>query len=97
MAASAGFQLLSNATATGSQFNWPGGIGVFAVVATFNGSTIKLQFVGPDASTLVDAGTATTLTANGAGVFYLPPCLIQATVTGGPPAGAYATASRVVS
>ncbi len=71
-------------------------MGVFAVVATFGGATIKLQFLGPDGSTLIDAGAATTLTANGAGVFYLPPVNIQCTITAGPPSGVYATASRVV-
>lgn len=97
MAASAGVTLLSNASASSAQANWPGGIGVFAVVGTFGGATVKLQFVGPDGTTLIDAGSATTFTAAAGGVFYLPPCQIQATVVGGTPSGLYATASRVNS
>jgi len=75
---------------------WPGGIGVFAVVGTFGGATISLQFIGPDGLTLIDAGTATTLTAAGAGVFYLPPGPIVATITGGAADAIYASASRVL-
>jgi hypothetical protein len=88
-------QLLSNATATGVKKYWPGGRGVFMAAGTFSGSTVKLQFLGPDGSTLIDAGTNTTLTSAGAGIFDLPPCQIQATVSGGPPSGMYATAARV--
>jgi hypothetical protein len=74
----------------------PGGIMVFAAAGTFNGATINLQFLGPDGSTLITAGTQTTLTAAGAGVAYLPPCQVQATVTGGPPSGIIASLARVV-
>lgn len=95
MAASAGATLLTNATATGALLDWPGGIGVFVAVGTFSGATVKLQFVGPDGTTLVDAGTATTLTAAGAGVFYLGPCQVKATISAGPPSGIYASVSRV--
>jgi hypothetical protein len=87
--------LLVNGSASGSPTFWPGGIGVFTAIGTFNGATVKLQFQGPDGSTLLDAGAATTLTAAGAGVFYLPPCNIQATVVGGPPSGIQAAADRV--
>jgi hypothetical protein len=74
-------QLLIRAKASGQQFEWPGGIGVFMCSGTWNGATVSLQFVGPDGVTLITAGTATTLTANGGGVFYLPADNIQATVT----------------
>ena len=74
---------------------WPGGQGLFAVAGTFNGATIKLQYILPDGVTLVDAGAATTFTAAGGGLFTLPPGPIQATVTGGPPAGVFAAASRI--
>jgi hypothetical protein len=71
---------------------------MFSVIATFNGATIKLQMVGPDGSTLLDVSTSqTNLTANGAGVVDLPPCQVQATVVGGPPAGVFASLARVVS
>ncbi len=73
--------IMSASAVSSAQVEWPGGIGVFAASGTFNGATISLQFVGPDGTTLITAGTATTLTAAGAGVFYLPRCLIQATIT----------------
>lgn len=70
--------LASNASATGSAMTWPGGPGTFTATATFGGGTVKLQFLGPDNSTWVDADagqttTPCTLTANGGGDFELPP------------------------
>lgn len=95
--AAAGVTLLTTAAVTGAQVTWPGGAGVFAVSGTWNGATVTLQFVGPD-GTLVTAGTATTLTANGAGVFYLPRGLIQATMSGaGGSTSLTATAKPIVS
>jgi len=70
-----------SSASSGPQINWAGGMGIFAAVGTWGGATASLQFVGPDGSTLISAGTATNLTSNGAGVFYLPRCKIQATVT----------------
>lgn len=88
------FTLLSNASATGAAVQWPGGQGTFAVVGTFGGATVALQFLGPDGSTYINAGTNTTLTAAGAGNFILPPVLIRATVTGGTPSALYASATK---
>lgn len=95
MGTTAGFDLLNNAIATGNAFLWPGGQGVFSAAGTFNGATVKLQFLGADNVTWVDAGAATTLTVAGAGVFILPPCRIRAAVTGGPPASMFANVGRV--
>jgi len=92
---SAHVELLINAAASGPLTFWPGGMGMFSAVGTFSGGTVNLQFQGPDGSTLVTAGGNTTLTAPGAGIFYLPPCQIQATITGGPPSGIYAAADRI--
>lgn len=92
---SAGVTLLSNAAATGSQLLWPGGQGAFMVAGTFAGATISLQFLGPDNTTWIDAGIATTLNAVGAGLFTLPACPIRASITGGPPSGIYAAAHRI--
>jgi len=97
MSSTSGGNLITNGAASSGKVAWQGGMGVFSVVGTFNGATVKLQFVGPDGTTLVDAGVGTTLTANGAGVFYLPPCPIQATITGGPPTGVYAHVARIPS
>lgn len=101
MAGSWGAQLIGSGvtggTATGALVDCPGGVCVFAVVASaWNGATVKLQVMGPDGATLIDAGVNTTLTANGMGVAYLPPGQIQATVVGGPPAGVFASIARVV-
>lgn len=87
--------LLSNAAATGASSYWRGGRGMFAAAGTFNGATVKLQFLGPDGSTWIDAGTNTTLTAAGGGIFDIPPSQIRGAVSGGPPSGMYATAARV--
>jgi len=90
-------QLLSNASATGSWVQWDGGVGVFSAAGTFGGGTITLQFLGPDGTTAIAAGTDTTLTAAGGGMFTLPPCRIRAAVSGGPPSGMYAQADKVRS
>jgi hypothetical protein len=74
--------VLSNAATSSSLVSWPGGIGVFSAVGTWNGATLTLEFIGPDGVTLVPAGTATTMTANGAWTFYLPKCLLKAVMSG---------------
>jgi len=61
--------LVSNASATGSWFPWPGGRGEFRVEGTFPG-TVKLQCKGPN-GTAQDVGIDTTLTAAGGGIFEL--------------------------
>lgn len=83
--------LLSNASATGTWLQWPGGKGAFAVEATFGGGTVKLQVKGP-AGGAIDVSSATTLTAAGAGIFELPPCEIRANVATA--TAVYATATR---
>lgn len=90
-------QLLSNASATGSAAQWDGGTGVFTAAGTFSGSTVTLQFLGPDSSTWINVGVDTTLAAAGGGGFVLPPCRIRAAVSGGPPSGMYAQADKVRS
>lgn len=87
--------LLSNASATGSATQWPGGTGVFAAAGTFGGATVSLQFLGPDGSTWIDAGSDTTLTTAGGGGFFLDSGQIRAAVSGGSPSGLYASANQV--
>lgn len=89
------FSLLSNASTTGPAVGWPGGVGVFSASGTWGGGTVTLEFLGPDGTTYLAAGTQTTLTSNGAGVFYLPHTMIKALVSGGAPSALYATASVV--
>lgn len=83
--------LLSNAAATSASFPWPGGVGIFMAEATWGGGTVKLQYQTPNSS-WVDAGVETTLTANGGGVFELPPCNIRASVATA--TAVYATATH---
>lgn len=87
--------LLSNASATGSAVVWPGGRGSFLAAGTFGGATVKLQVLGPDGTTWIDAGTYTTLTAAGVGNFDLPQGQIRASVSGGTPSALYAVAVTV--
>lgn len=70
--------LLSNASATSAGAQWGGGRGVFAVVATFGGGSVTLQYLGPDEATWLTGATA--LTANGLVAFELPPGQIRAAV-----------------
>lgn len=94
MQAAGAIPLLADAAATGAAKPWPGGRGHFAVAGTFDGNTVALEFLGPDDTTWIAAGSATSLTSAGGGVFELPPCAIRASVTGeGTSAGLYAVAS----
>ena len=88
-------ELLTNASAAGSTKIWPGGRGTFWAGGTFSGATVALRVLGPDNATWVDAGSYTSLTANGAGNFDLPQGQIRANVTGGSPTGLYAIACTV--
>ena len=73
--------LLKQDSQTGILKWWRGGAGLFSVVGTWGGATATLQFSGPDGATMIPVGTSTTLTANGAGSFNLPPCWIQAAIS----------------
>lgn len=87
--------LINGAAAQGQTWTfWPGGQGVFTADGTFGGATVTLTYQNPDGSTQA-AGINTTLTAPGNGTFYLGPCMMQATVTGGSPSGLNAYADRV--
>lgn len=66
-----GINLGSNISATGAEFTWGGGDGLFTAEATWGGGTVKLQYKTMN-GTWVDAGSNTTLTANGGGIFTLP-------------------------
>ena len=94
MTSDATLYLISNGTATGASFYWPGGRGTFMADATFAGGTVKLQVQMPSltTSTWIDVGTECTLTAAGLGNFELPPCNLRAFVSGSP-TGIYAVAA----
>lgn len=96
---SAGAALFSNqaGNTNSAAANWPGGEGAFVAMGTFDGGTVKLQFQGPDGSTWIDYGAPASLTANGVGIFKLPPSQIRGVITGGAaPTGIYASVSRIL-
>lgn len=82
--------LLSNASATGSAVEWPGGRGLFVLAGTVSGASVGVEYMGPDGSTWLPAHTA--LTAVGMALFELPPGRIRAAVSGGTPSGLFAAA-----
>lgn len=91
--ANGAFDLLSNASATGSAVRWPGGEGTFTVVGTFGGTTVALQYLGPDGTTWIGVdATDASFTAAGMCGFVLAPGQIRAAVTGGSPSALYAKA-----
>jgi hypothetical protein len=83
---------------TGPQVDCPGGIMVITAVATaWGGATATLNMLGPDGATLLPVSASqSTFTANGVGTVYLPPCVIQMAVSGGPPTAAFVSIARVV-
>lgn len=92
------YDLLSNAGATGPVVEWPGGKGAFVTRGTFGGATVQLRWSIDNVNWLpVDASgdTFVTKTAAGSGNFELPPCFLQAVVSGGAPSGLYASALRI--
>lgn len=89
--------MIVNGSATGSSVSWPGGKGTFEVAGTFGGATVKLQVLGPDATTWLDVGLETTMTAAGIAMFYCRPGLIRASVSGGSPSGIYADTHHIGS
>lgn len=88
----ASVELLSNASATSSAKQWPGGKGVFSAKATFGGGSVALQFQLPDSTTWVTP-TDGSLSADGGFVFELPPCYIRAAVATA--TAVYARADRI--
>lgn len=57
--------------------NWLGGKGCFVCYGTWGGGTATLQFSVDSGTTWLDAGTDTTITANGGGIFELPVCQLR--------------------
>lgn len=88
---SAGVSLLSNAAATGSWVDWPGGTGHFTAEATWGGGTVGLEYMGANGTAIAPAGGS--LSANGGFVFDLPPGKIRAAVATA--TAVYARADRV--
>jgi hypothetical protein len=86
------YTLLSNASATGNWFPWPGGKGDFRVEATFGGGSVSLECKGPN-GTAIAVGSTTTLTANGRGVFEAAAGEIRAAVATA--TAVYASVNRI--
>ena len=85
--------LVSNASATGSWFAWPGGRGEFRVEGSFPG-TVKLECKGPN-GTAQDVGPDVSLTASGGGIFELGAGEIRANIATA--TAVYAQALRIPS
>jgi hypothetical protein len=79
--------LTSGAITTAGNYDlgrWTGGVGTFTVQASsWGGATAKLQVSFDDGVTYIDAGTYTTFTANGVGVFECGDCKVRVNTSGG--------------
>lgn len=75
-----GIRLATAASATTTGVQWPGGKGVFSVQATWGGGTVAFQFQIADDSTWLTP-TDGSLTADGAFIVELPPCLVRVSIT----------------
>lgn len=92
------------AAANGAPVFWSGGRGVFTAAGTFGGTSVTLEYLGPNGTTWLpvkamdSAGVQTTvaLTDSGMIVFELPPGRIRAVATGGTPSALFARADRVL-
>lgn len=82
-------------TAANAPVECPGGRMVFAAVAFGAATAVKVQMLGPDGTTFIDTPTTSALSAAGSILFDLPPCYIQAVITGSPTA-MFASIARVV-
>lgn len=89
-----GIALIKNGSTTtpGGGVSWMGGKGLWVAVGTFGGSTLNLQFLGPDGQTWV---TLNSLGAPGQVEFDLSVCNIRTQVVGGPPSGIYSYVNRI--
>lgn len=65
--------LFSNIAANTAGFLLQGGLYRAAAIATFGGGSVKLQMLGPDATTYLSVEAATDFSAAGTAVAYLPP------------------------
>lgn len=83
--------LLDNTDATGSAVSWRGGRGWFFVHGTFASTSAALEF-SMDGSTWFAVSSDTTKTANGMGLFELPPGYMRCSLTGGTPSAMFANA-----
>lgn len=86
--------LISNGSATGSAVAWSGGYCAFSVEGTFGGTTASLEAQTAN-GTWIAVGAETTMTSNGWGGAFLPPCNIRCSLTGGSPSAIYAYANQM--
>lgn len=89
--------LLSNASATGSVVEWPGGWGRVETRGIFGGATMTLQVQDADGSTYHTVAAETIFGAAGTSAFFCEAgAQIRMAVSGGTPSELYATAYRIV-
>lgn len=92
--------LANNLTGTGAQPATTvfGGDYIYSVSATaFNSASVQLQATGPDGTTYQNIGTAKSAsdTTGGSGVGLGSNAKVRVNITGGTPAGLYASLSRL--
>jgi hypothetical protein len=83
--------LLSNASATGSWVDFPGGKAGLAIMGTL-ATTTKLQMLGQDGSTAIDVAT---ISAAGYTSYDLPRGQYRISLASGSPANIYADLHRI--
>lgn len=86
--------LLTNASATGSSVAWSGGYCALSIEGTFGGTSAALEAQTANGAWIA-VGAATTMTTNGWGGAFLPPCNIRVSLTGGSPSAMYAYANQM--
>jgi hypothetical protein len=92
------------AAGNGAAQLWGGGRGIFTAAGTFGGTSVTLEYLGPNNTTWLPvramdpAGVQTTVALADSGMigFELPPGSIRAVATGGTPTALFARADRVI-
>lgn len=93
-----------DAAGNGASVEWNGGRGVLSAAGTFGGTSVTLEYMGPDAATwlpvrvMASDGVQTTVALTAAGMFgfELPPGRIRGAATGGTPTDLFVRADRVL-
>lgn len=84
------YQLLTDAADDGDPVeNIVGGSYIWGVAGDFGGTTVKLQYLGPDGETYIDVPDASLDAVGALEVRIGAGATIKAVVTGGAPAGLY--------
>ncbi len=87
------YTLLTNASATGSPVGpMVANPYIWTVSGTFGGTTVKLQYLGPDGSTYIDVAGASMSSSGSLFIDHVGAgAMVQAVVTGGAPSALYSS------